>query len=133
MIALDTNVMVRFLVCDELEQARIATETLESLNVAEPVFVSREVLVELVWVLDRAYYDCTRPEIADALNGLLTLIEILVETNEDVAPALRHNRSSGFEFAGLMPAAAAKRAGGSKLVTFDRKVARLPDAYPLSV
>ena len=72
MIALDTNVLVRFLVQDDPEQARIATTLMDQLTDAAPGFVGREVLVELVWVLERAY-GYQRADIAAALDGVCDL------------------------------------------------------------
>lgn len=125
MIALDTNVLVRFLVQDDPDQARVAVEVIDQLSDAVPGFVSREVLVELVWVLERAYR-LGRPEIAGALDGLLASTELTIEGADEVGPALERYRNDGFGFADLMIAAAARRAGASELVTFDRKAARLP-------
>ena len=62
MIALDTNVVVRFLVQDDPEQAALASEVISRLAVDAPGFVSREVMVELIWVLERAYR-ATRGEV----------------------------------------------------------------------
>jgi predicted nucleic-acid-binding protein len=53
-IALDTNVLVRFLVQDDPSQAHLAGEIIDQLTEEAPGFVSREVLIELVWVLERA-------------------------------------------------------------------------------
>ena len=125
MIALDTNVLVRFLVQDDPDQARLATEVIDQLSDAVPGFVCREVLVELVWVLERAYR-LGRAEIASALDGLLASTELVIEGADEVGPALELYRNDGFGFADLMIAAAARRAGASELVTFDRKAARLP-------
>lgn len=125
MIALDTNVLVRFLVQDDPDQARLATEVIDQLSDAVPGFVSREVLVELVWVLERAYR-LGRAEIAGALDGLLASTELTIEGADEVGPALELYRNDGFGFADLMIAAAARRAGATELVTFDRKAARLP-------
>ena len=69
-LGLDTNVLVRFLVQDDAVQAEAATALIGSLTEAAPGFVSREVLVELVWVLERAY-NLGRADIARALDGLL--------------------------------------------------------------
>ena len=125
MIALDTNVLVRFLVQDDPEQARLAGEIINQLTDDAPGFVSREVLVELVWVLERAYR-FGRAEIAIALDGLLAATELLIERADEVGPALELYRNDGFGFADLMIAVAARSVGASELVTFDRKAARLP-------
>ena len=132
MIALDTNVLVRFLVQDDPEQARIAGEMIERLTGTDPGFVGREVLVELVWVLERAY-GYSRSEIAGALDGLLSATELVIEAADDVGPALELYRNDGFGFADLMIVAAARRVGAAELVTFDRKSARLPLVRLLSL
>ncbi len=125
MIAVDTNVLVRFLVQDDADQARIAGDIFDQLTDTEPGFVSREVLIELVWVLERAY-GYGRAQIAGALDGLLSSTEVRIEAGDDVGSALDLYRNDGFGFADLMIAAAARRAGAAELVTFDRKAARLP-------
>jgi predicted nucleic-acid-binding protein len=124
-IALDTNVLVRFLVQDDPLQAQLATKVIDQLTDDAQGFVSREVLVELVWVLERAYR-LGRAEIAAVLDGLLSATELDIEGSDEVAPALELYRNDGFGFADLMIAAAARRAGANELVTFDRKAARLP-------
>lgn len=131
MIALDTNVLVRFLVQDDVDQAKIAGEIIDQLTDAALGFIGREVVVELVWVLERAYgYE--RTDIATALDGLLSARELLLEDADDIGPALEFYRNEGFGFADLMIAAAAHRSGAVELVTFDRKAARLPGVRLLS-
>lgn len=124
MIALDTNVVVRFLVQDDPAQARVAAAVMDGLRDDAPGFVGREVLVELVWVLGRAY-GFGRAEIAAALDGLLSATELVIEDADDVGLAVDRYRSAGHGFADLMIAAAACRAGAAELVTFDRKASRL--------
>ena len=125
MIGLDTNVLVRFLVQDDPVQSRIAAGAFDELTQAAPGFVSREVLIELVWVLERAY-DYKRSEIAAALDGLLSAAELEIEAADDVGPALEFYRANGFGFADLMIVAASRRSGAAELLTFDRKAAQLP-------
>ena len=125
MIAIDTNVLVRFLTQDEPEQAAAASAFMRGLTPAAPGFICREAMVELVWVLERAYR-LTRIEVSAALEGLLAAVEIEVEAADDVGTAVFRYRDDGFGFAGLMIAAAARCAGATTLVTFDRKTARLP-------
>tara|TARA_R110002072_G_scaffold2173_4_gene18039 strand:- start:4317 stop:4715 length:399 start_codon:yes stop_codon:yes gene_type:complete len=131
-IALDTNVLVRFLVQDDPDQARLAGDVMDQLTDAAPGFVGREVLVELVWVLERAYR-LDRAEIAEVLDGLLASTDLVIEGADQVGPALELYRKEGFGFADLMIDAAARRAGASVVVTFDRKAARLPGMRLLGV
>jgi predicted nucleic-acid-binding protein len=81
-------------------------------------------MVELVWVLERAY-GLDRAQVAAAIEGLLAATEIEVEAADDVGSALYRYRDDGFGFADLMIAAASRRAGAAVLVTFDRKAAQL--------
>lgn len=124
MIALDTNVLVRYLVQDDATQAQIASDVIDGLSEADQGFVGREVLIELVWVLERAY-GFSRMEIANALDGLLAAIELVIENADDLGLAIELYRNDGYGFADMMIAAAARRAGARELVTFDRKAARL--------
>ncbi len=70
MIGLDTNVLVRYLAQDDQEQSALATQVLESLDEAERGFVSLVVLVELQWVLRRAYR-MSASEVAGIVERLL--------------------------------------------------------------
>ncbi len=120
MIALDTNVLVRFMVQDDLAQTRMASALFVQLTDENPGFVSREVLVELVLVLERAY-GFARADIAAALAGLLSAAELVIEAGGDVGQVVERYRLEGFGFADLMIAAAVKRAGAREIVTFDNK------------
>ena len=124
MIALDTNVLVRFLTQDDPVQSRAASDLITGLTAEAPGFVCREVMVELVWVLERAY-GLDRAQVAAAIEGLLAATEIEVEAADDVGSALYRYRDDGFGFADLMIAAASRRAGAAVLATFDRKAAQL--------
>ena len=123
MIALDTNVLVRYLVADDARQAKAARLLLEGLTTEHPGFICREVIVELVWVLRRAY-GFSRARIATVLENLVATEALEVEAAEDVARAAVNYRRGGAGFSDLMIAAAAKRVGSDTLYTFDRKVAQ---------
>ena len=124
MIALDTNVLVRYLVRDDQHQAEAARALLESLTIERPGYVCREVAVELVWVLERAY-DFPRDRIATVLEGFVATEGLIIEAADDVARAAIRYRSGGAGFSDLMVLAAAKRHGARPLYTFDQKAARL--------
>lgn len=125
MTGLDTNVIVRFLMKDDAEQAALATKAFAEFTDAAPGFVCREVLVELVWVLQKIYR-LPRTDIADAVEGLLGSREIVVEAADHVAVAIDRLRKGGAGFADQMIALAGQGAGCQATVTFDRKAAGLP-------
>ncbi len=124
MIALDTNVVVRYLVRDDLQQAEVARVLLESLTPERPGYVCREVMVELVWVLERSYR-FSRQRIATVLEELVATEELVIESAADVARAASRYRAGGTCFSDLMIVAAARRSGADPLYTFDRKTSRL--------
>ena len=124
MIALDTNVLVRYLVRDDLEQAEAARLLLEGLNSGRPGFICREVMMEVVWVLERAY-KFPRAQIADVLAELIATDGLVIETADEVGRAAISYRQPGAEFSDFMILAAAERTGARPLYTFDRKLARM--------
>ena len=124
MIALDTNILVRYLVADHPEQARAARELLAGLTADQPGFVCREVMIELVWVLQRAY-GFPRERIAREIEELLASEELEIEGAHDTARAAHRYRRGDGDFADLMILIAARRWGASPVWTFDRSMARL--------
>ena len=127
MTALDTNVIVRYLVGDHPEQAEAARVLLEGLIPGKPGFICREVVMEVGWVLERAYR-FTRAQIAEVLLDLTASDSLVVEHSDDVAAAAYRYRQGGVGFSDLMVLAAAERAGAAPLYTFDRRLARMDGA-----
>ena len=132
MIALDTNVLVRYLVNDDPEQAEAARALLESLTPDSRGFICREVLVEVVWVLQRSYR-FARTQIADVLIELIATDSLVVESEDDVVHAALDYRQGGVGFSDLMILRAARRSAALPLHTFDRKLARLDDSTLVGV
>lgn len=98
MTALDTNVIVRYLVNDDEEQAEAARALLEGMTADRPGFICREVAIEVVWVLER-FYRFTRAQIADVLVELIATDSLVVEAADDIARATvvyREQASVGF-------------------------------------
>jgi len=120
MIGIDTNVLVRFLVQDDPEQSAEASAIFAGLTEEAPGFLPREVMVELVWVLERAYR-LPRGDIADAIDGLLSSREILVEAADRVGLASQRYRMGGAGFSDQMIALTARDAGCARILSFDRK------------
>lgn len=115
MAALDTNVVVRLIVNDDVAQAEAA----ERLVASERCTVSVAVLMECVWVL-RACYGIEDAVIAASLRDLISLDQI-----DALEPGFADRALRGYE-AGLDFADAlhlAQCPGGHGLATFDRKLA----------
>ena len=130
MIALDTNIIIRYLVRDDVKQSEAARALLESLTAERPGYVCREVAVEVVWLLKRAY-DYSRAQIAAILKELLITETLVFEVADDVARAAFRYSDGEAEFSDLMIMAAARRAGIRSLHTLDRKLSRLEGAVLL--
>lgn len=123
MIALDTNVLVRYLVGDDAAQAEAAQRVVEDvLTPSEPGFVSLVVLVELNWVLGRIY-GCPRDQIASIVVELLASPTILVEQAAAVAAAIAHPHD---DLPDSLLHEIGKVHGCARTITFDRRFARLP-------
>ena len=127
MIAIDTNVLVRFLARDHAEQAEAARVLLQGLTPEQPGFICREVAIEVTWVLERSY-KFPREQVAEALLELLASNNLVFEAADDVAHAAFQYSRGGPGFSDLMILAAASRAGATPLYTFDQRLARAEGA-----
>ncbi|PWC33211.1 type II toxin-antitoxin system VapC family toxin [Azospirillum sp. TSO35-2] len=126
-LAIDTNVLVRFLTWDDPEQAAEAARVIED---AETVFISTVVLCEVVWVLKRAY----RYKASEIVATLRDLIESrTVETNRAAAESGLRLLGAGGDFADGVILYESEKGKAAKLVTFDQGFAQLagPDAVTL--
>lgn len=123
MIGLDTNVLVRYIMQDDTLQAAKATRLLESLSVDAPGYLPIVALVELFWVLSSCYR-LERPQLVEALEGLLYTKEIVIENAEIVWKAVRTYRTSSADFPDCLIAGTAASAGCQQTMTFDRKAAK---------
>ena len=117
MIALDTNVWVRYVTNDDPVQARRAMSILAA---ADEVFLPKTVLLELEWVL-RAVYDLPREAILKSMLQILGLSMVQAENEEQVARALDWFRG-GIDFADALHMAGSSNA--EAFVTFDEVLIR---------
>ena len=124
MTALDTNIIVRYLVADVPEQAEAARSLINQLTPDNPGFICREVVIETAWVLERSYR-FPRTRIAEALMDLAASDSLVVENAEDVVATAHRYRQGGVGLSDLMILAAAERVGAAPLYTFDRRLGRM--------
>lgn len=112
MIAVDTNVVVRFLMADDTQQAAQARE----LFAAEQVFIADTVILETAWVLGYSY-ELDKATIAAGLRRLFGLANVHVRDAAEVALALEWV-GHGLDFADALHLAQSARC--TRLLTFDR-------------
>lgn len=123
MIALDTNVVVRYIMQDDVKQSPMATRLIESRSAASPGFVPIVVVVELAWVMSSAY-ELDKRQLIAALEGLLRTKELVVEGAETVWKALRLYQSANADFADCVIGRSASAHGCESTMTFDRDAAK---------
>ena len=116
MRAIDTNIVVRLLTADDVEQAKAARRVVE----AGDIFLGVTVLLEAEWVL-RAGYGFGPEQIAEALRGLAGLPGVSVEEPAQLATALDWMQG-GMDFADALHLVRAEQC--SAFVTFDQKFAK---------
>jgi predicted nucleic-acid-binding protein len=121
-IAIDTNILVRYFVSDEPEQTARAKRFIDlELSEEDPGFVPVVALVELDWVCQRVY-EFTASAVHGAIRKLLETRQIVVEQAEIVEAALANNHH---ELADSLIHFIGAAAGCDRTVTFDRSFARL--------
>ena len=72
MIAIDTNILVRYLTQDDASQAKASEVLLEKYcGTPQSVFINNIVVCELVWVLEKGY-KYTQEQIASTIRVVLS-------------------------------------------------------------
>jgi predicted nucleic acid-binding protein len=119
-LAVDTNVIVRYLTADHPEQFAKASALIQG----EDVYVCSTVLLETEWVLRRGYR-FSRDRISAALTAFAGLPRVTLEDAALAAKALEWMRS-GLDFADALHLA--KAAGCEAFVSFDQRFAAVANA-----
>ncbi len=132
MAALDTNVLVRFLVQDDAKQGLLARELIRStLAKGEPLFVPVTVMLELEWVL-RSNFGFDKAQIILTLTSLLAASELSFESEQSVEVALELFRQNKADFSDCVHIALSHSAGMTPMWTFDRAASKVDGAKLLS-
>lgn len=119
MIGLDTNILVRLLVEDDVEQAKRAVALLEKAQASEEsLHLDPIVLVETAWVL-RSVYRASPADIAEAVASLLGNPAYEIGDRALVEAALALYQENRAEFADCLIAVRNHAAGCRHTATFD--------------
>ena len=120
MLAIDTNLIVRYLVGDDAAQALRAKRLIDNSD----VFVCLTVLLETEWVL-RSVYEFSASQCAEALGAFAGLPRVTVEDAAAAAKALAW-MDEGVDFADGLHLAKAE--GCEAFISFDREFAAAANA-----
>lgn len=132
MAALDTNVLVRFLVRDDERQLAAARRFISRcVRDGEVLFVPVTVALELEWVL-RSNYGLPKVDVIVQLSDLLGAQELTFESEAALELALRSYTEGNFDFSDCLHAALAAQAGHAPLRTFDKAAAKIAGAALLN-
>lgn len=120
MIGLDTNILVRYVTQDDLEQWQLAAALIEAEE--QLCFLSNIVLCELVWVLRGQPYQFTRLQISGVLEAMLATPVMEFENRSAVYQALQRMKVGKADFSDYLIGAIAHQAGCFTTYSFDRKL-----------
>ena len=126
MIAVDTNIIVRFLVRDDEKQSELARRRLKQAEEKrERLLIPLLVVLETIWVLESAY-DKTRAEILDAIRAMRQMPVFEFQANEVVERLLAEGAEYSADLADILIAQSARALGCERGITFDKGAAKLP-------
>jgi len=117
-IAVDTNVLVRYYVDDGPAQHRRTKRFIDD----NDVFINNIVLLETFWVLDRVY-GLHKETIGEIFDHLKRLANVRVENEVAFAQALMEFRENACDFADAL-IGKINHYYGCETATFDRQAAR---------
>jgi predicted nucleic-acid-binding protein len=124
MKALDTNVVVRFLVCDDAAMTSRSRNALQQAkDAAETLLIPDLVLLETLWVL-RSPYKFARGAVIEAVERLLALPPVRFESHDLIHEFIRLGRISTLDLPDILIGLRARQLGCEITLTFDKKAAQ---------
>ena len=126
MPALDTNVLVRYVVQDDPRQTRVAQRYIEQCaDQVVPLFLPTSVILETEWVL-RSVYQFSKIAVIDVFVGLLEARELMFQDEPSFERAVYLYREHNIDFADCLHLATAHTFDRLPLFSFEKKAGRVP-------
>lgn len=124
MEALDTNILVRFLVKDDSVQATIVYEKFKAAERNKDIlFIPLLVVLETIWVLE-SVYSVKRTEILQSLANLVLMPILQFESQKTIRAFISTAYEANTELSDLLIACSAQTSGCETVLTFDKKAAK---------
>lgn len=120
MIGIDTNILVRYFTQDDIEQAAIVEQLIDTHAISpNSIFINNIVMCELIWVLERGY-KYPREEIGKLIKQMLSTEEFSFENQELLWLALNQYNQNNLDFADALIGEINKELGCIETLTFDK-------------
>lgn len=122
MIGIDTNILVRYLTNDDIEQASKVAKLLKQYSAKESsIYINDIVLSEVIWVLESGY-KYTKPQITNALKLVLQTPEFAFSNHAIVVKALyEYEQTNGADFSDILISFINRNIGCRTTYSFDKK------------
>ncbi len=114
MTRIDTNYIVRYLINDNIEMADIAEDILTN----KSVFISNEILAEVVYVLF-GVYGVSKTQIADQLSQLIDFNNVTTLDDDLIKKSLEIFKTKNLDFVDCLLCAYSRQ---DEILTFDKKL-----------
>lgn len=124
MKGIDTNILIRFLIGDDEQQAKKVYNIFKKAeSEKDELFVPLLVILELIWVLE-SVYEIPRTEILGSISELI-LMPILKFEHQSTLQQFTHSaQGNRYDLSDLLIAHSAKAQGCEIVITFDKKVSK---------
>jgi predicted nucleic-acid-binding protein len=129
-IAVDTNVLARLLVGDDKAQAVLAEKFIRRHTAQDPIFVGREVILELIWLL-MSRYKYPLDAVRSALDRMFMSANLEIEEEDAIKTALYLAEQTGADISDSIIATIALQRDCTKTMTFDKDAAKRIDGMEL--
>ncbi|VEN74323.1 Twitching motility protein PilT [Candidatus Desulfarcum epimagneticum] len=124
MKAIDTNVLIRFLIADDEPQTQKAYSILKNAELKQrEIFVPLLVVLEMIWVLE-SVYEIPRMEILESIRDLLAMPALKFEQHSAVREFVRSARGNSYDLSDLLIAHSARFNGCGPVLTFDKAASK---------
>ena len=124
MKAVDTNILIRFLVRDDQKQADLVYRKLKNTeNDKDTLYVPLLIVLETIWVLE-SVCAVSKQEILESIDELLLMPVFEFEAPSVILGGIKSANTSKLELPDLLIAHSAKRSGCKTVITFDKRASR---------
>jgi predicted nucleic-acid-binding protein len=122
-IGVDTNIIIRYIVRDDEEQAAKADSVFTKSDLNNPILINHIVVVETIWVL-KILYKYPKSDLIKVLEILLFNTEIKVLNSEEAQKALLMFQNGTADFSDYYLVEIYKLNGTEFTYTFDKKAGK---------